>query len=81
MDISLPQNIEKILRNKVAEGIFKTMDDAVLFAIQLAFVDDTISPERIAQLNAEIEKGWQDMEAGKGRPCEEVFRDLRKKYA
>ncbi len=81
MDISLPHNIENILRAKVAEGIFSTMDEAIMFAVQFAFVDNNISLERINQLNAEIEKGWQDMESGKGRSSKEVFTALRKRYA
>ena len=81
MDISLPHNIENILRAKVAEGIFSTMDEAIMFAVQFAFVDNNISLERINQLNAEIEKGWQDMESGKGRGSKEVFSDFRKRYA
>ena len=39
MDISLPNNLEKILRTKVADGVFKSMDEAITFAIQFAFVD------------------------------------------
>ena len=81
MDISLPHNIENILRAKVAEGIFSTMDEAITFAVQFTFVDNNISLERINQLNAEIEKGWQDMESGKGRGSKEVFSDLKKRYA
>ena len=81
MDISLSNNIENILRAKVAEGIFSTMDEAVNFAIQFAFVDNNVSLEKIESLNAEIEKGWQDMEAGRGRDSKEVFQDLRKRYA
>ena len=61
MDVSLPHSIENILKAKVAEGVFNTMDEAVLFAIQFAFVDNNISIERINQLNAEIEKGWQEL--------------------
>lgn len=81
MDISLSNNIENILRAKVAEGIFNTMDEAVNFAIRFAFIDNNISLEKIESLNAEIEKGWQDMEAGRGRNSKEVFQDLRKRYA
>lgn len=81
MDISLPHNMENILKAKVAEGVFSTMDEAVTFAIQFAFVEHNISPERISQLNTEIEKGWQEMDAGKGRNSKEVFNDLRKRYA
>ena len=60
---------------------FKTMDEAITFAIQFTFVNNNISLEKIESLNAEIEKGWQDMEAGRGRNSKEVFQDLRKRYA
>lgn len=81
MDISLSNNIENILRAKVAEGVFNTMDEAVTFAIKFAFVDNNISIEKIESLNAEIEKGWQDMEAGRFRDGHEVMKDFMEKYA
>ena len=81
MDISLSNNLENILKAKVAEGAFSSMDEAITFAIQFTFVDNKISQERIDALNAEIEKGWQEAEAGLGRNSVEVFRDLRKRYA
>ena len=81
MDISLSNNLENILKSKVAEGIFASMDEAVTFAIQFTFGNNKITQNRINELNAEIEKGWQDMEHGKGRSAKEVFKDLRKRYA
>ena len=81
MDISLSTNLENILKTKVNEGVFKTIDEAITFAIQFTFVNNNISLEKIESLNAEIEKGWQDMEAGRGRNSKEVFQDLRKRYA
>lgn len=32
------------------------------------------------ELDAELEKGWQDHLAGRGRPAEEVFADLRREF-
>lgn len=81
MDISLSNNIENILKAKVTEGIFNSMDEAITFAIQFTFVDNSITREYIDKLNAEIEKGWQDMETGRSRNSKEVFEDLRKRYA
>ncbi len=80
MDISLSNNLENILKSKVAEGIFGSMDEAVTFAIQFTFCNN-VSQTKIDELNSEIEKGWQDMENGKGRSSKEVFADLRKRYA
>ncbi len=80
MDISLPNNIENILKEKISEGIFSSMDEAISFAIQFAFVDNKISQERLDTLNEEIEKGWQDMQKGNYKNSDLVFKDLRKKY-
>ena len=78
MDISLSQNIENILREKIAAGLFHSMEDAVNFAIRFTFVNNP--EERIDMLNAEIEKGWQEMEKGQGMPYKDLFADLRKRY-
>ena len=59
----------------------KDLNPIITFAIQFTFVDNKISQERIDSLNAEIEKGWQETEAGLGRNSVEVFSDLRKRYA
>lgn len=80
MDISLPNNIENILKEKISEGIFSSMDEAISFAIQFAFVDNKINQEKLNTLNEEIEKGWQDMQNGNYRNSDLVFKDLRKKY-
>lgn len=80
MDISLSNNMIDILKNKVSQGVFTSMDEAICFAIQFTFVENNISQEKIDLLNAEIEKGWQDMENGLGRESADVFTDLRKRY-
>ena len=79
MNISLSQNLENILKEKVAEGLFKSMEEAVNFAIKFTFTNST--QERIDMLNSEIEKGWREMENGQGRSYKDVFSNLRKRYA
>lgn len=37
----------------------------------------TLSEE---QINAELEKGYADIQAGRARPASEVFADIRKEY-
>ncbi|MCL2514081.1 MAG: hypothetical protein FWF08_09275 [Oscillospiraceae bacterium] len=32
------------------------------------------------EITSRLDKGWEDYKAGRGRPAEEVFRDLEKKY-
>ena len=81
MDISLSNNLENILKAKVAEGTFSSMDEAITFAIQFTFVDNKISQERIDALNKEIEIGWQAMENGDVLDGQLVMEEFRKKYA
>lgn len=80
MDISLPHNMENILKTKVAEGVFSTMDEAVTFAIQFAFFENNGLEERVAALNAEIQKGIEDYEAGRYQEGQAAFNKLLKKY-
>jgi len=77
---------------KVFEGLGISMSNAVglflkqvvinqgiPFELKLAQVKiksvDTLTE---AEFNAEIEKGYTDYLAGKGRPAQEVFSDIRK---
>ena len=80
MDISLPHDMESILKAKVAAGIFSTMDEALTFAIQFAFSDKKTFEERIAALNAEIQKGEDDYQAGRYQDGQADFDKLLKKY-
>lgn len=80
MDISLPNNMESFLKEKVAEGLFSTMDEAVTFAIQFAFIDNSNIQARIDSLNSEIQKGLDDYEAGRYTDGETAYQKLMEKY-
>ena len=81
MDISLSNNLENILKLKIAEGRFNSIDEAITFAIEFTFVDNEVSKERIDALNKEIEIGWQAMENGDVLDGKLVMEEFRKKYA
>ena len=81
MEISLSNKLENILKAKVAEGTFNSLDEAITFAIQFTFVDNKISQERIDALNKEIEIGWQAMENGDVLDGQLVMEEFKKKYA
>ena len=65
MDISLTSDIEQFLRNKVANGIYKSINEAINDAINILIIRDSVSEERIKMFNEEIKKGLDDVEAGK----------------
>ena len=65
-----------------AVGLFLkqvVINQAIPFELKLAPVEiksvDTLTE---VEFNAEIEKGYTDSLAGKGRPVKEVFSDIRK---
>ena len=60
----------------LAAGIYKSFDDAVN-----AFVSKfVISQERIDAFNAEIQKGEEDILAGRYSDADEFFQELIAKY-
>ena len=51
MDISLTPNIERILRNKVAEGIYNSLNEAINVTLGIALNGSCISQEELDNLN------------------------------
>jgi len=77
---------------KVFEGLGISMSNAVGLFLKQVVINQaipfelTLSPAKIksintmtdAEFNAELENGYADYLAGKGRPANEVFSDIRK---
>ena len=57
MDISLTPNIERILRNKVAEGIYNSLNEAINVTLGIALNGSCISQEELDKLNKDIQIG------------------------
>ena len=64
MDISLSPNIERLLRNKVAEGIHNSLNKAINVTLNIALNDSCISQEELNNLNNDIQLGISDAVAG-----------------
>ena len=47
MDISLTPNIKRILRNKVAEGIYNSLNEAINVTLGIALNGSCISQEEL----------------------------------
>lgn len=52
------------------------------FAVQVPAVEKPLDMSTLteAEFNAEIEKGYADIKAGRVRPAEEAFADIRREY-
>lgn len=63
MDISLTPNIERILRNKVAEGIYNSLNEAINVTLGIALNGSLISQEELDKLNKDIQIGIDTADA------------------
>lgn len=77
MNISLTPTLEKFVQDKVASGLYNSVSEVVREALRLLASRDTISAERIAQLNKDIEEGWNDSTIYDGH---EAMKNLINKY-
>ena len=60
MNISLTPTLEKFVQDKVASGLYNSVSEVIREALRLMASRDRISNERLAQLNTDIEEGWND---------------------
>ena len=58
MNISLTPTLEKFVQDKVASGLYNSVSEVIREALRLLASKDSISQERIVQLNRDIEDGW-----------------------
>ena len=77
MNISLTPTLEKFVQDKVASGLYNSVSEVIREALRMMASKDKISQDRIAQLNKEIEEGWNDTVILDGHPAMEK---LIKKY-
>lgn len=80
MDISLNPNIERLLRLKVAEGLYDSLNEAINGTLNIALNSECISQERLDMLNNEIEEGILAADAGKMSDAFEFLKELKNKY-
>ena len=75
MNTHLPADLEQFVQAKVRSGRFSSSDEAIIIAVRLLR-----EQEEAAEAHAleGIRQGLEDMHAGRGRPAEEVFADIRR---
>jgi Arc/MetJ-type ribon-helix-helix transcriptional regulator len=72
MPYQFPPEIDELVRQQMAVGGYSSEDDLLQDALS------ALAERR--QVHDDIRIGIQDMEAGRGRPLEDVDADLRKKH-
>ena len=78
MDISLSPNIERMLRIKVAEGLYDSLNEAINATLGIILTKECVSKEELDMLNAEIQAGIEDANAGRMSDAFEFLDDLKK---
>lgn len=80
MNISLTPTLEKFVQDKVASGLYNSVSEVIREALRLLASKEGISQERLAQLNRDIEEGWNDLENGNYRDGHSVMKEIINKY-
>lgn len=65
MNVTIPKGLEELVRQKVEEGRYSTEDEVVADALRLMQVRDEVTAIKHARLQDAIERGYDDVAAGK----------------
>ncbi len=77
MNTNLPKELERFVQAKVRSGRFTSSDEAITEAVCLLRQREEAEETRVLE---GIRQGLEDMRAGRGRPAEEVFEDIRSEF-
>jgi putative addiction module CopG family antidote len=77
MNTHLPADLEQFVKAKVKSGRFASSDEAITEAVRLLREREEAEEARVVE---GIRQGLQDMRAGRGRPADDVFADIRREF-
>jgi antitoxin ParD1/3/4 len=77
---SLPPDVDEAIRRRVTSGRYASQEDVIRAALRALERDEEEKARKLAVLDAAIERGIADAEAGRVHPAEDVFAELRAKY-
>ena len=80
MDISLSSDFDKFIKEQMATGLYNSVNDIVQEAMNLLKLRKSVSQERIDAFNAELQKGEEDILAGRYSDGDEFFKQLIAEY-
>lgn len=84
MNITLPQNLENLVKSKVDSGLYQSASELMLDALQLLIERDRLREIRLEELRREIQQGIDsgpatplDMESIKARGREKLAAGMK----
>jgi antitoxin ParD1/3/4 len=73
----LGEKLEAVVNDLVANGRYNSKSEVLREGVRLVQEREAA----LAELYAALDEGISDIEAGRSRPAEEVFAELRKRFA
>lgn len=77
MNVSLTPELERLIRDKVASGEYVSESEVVSEALRLLVLQDQRYQRKVEALQAKIQQGIDDLDAGRASPIDEAFTRLR----
>ena len=76
MEILLTPYNEKMLRDKVAEGLYNSLNEAINVTLEIALKGGCISQDQLDKLNSDIQEGIDDANNGNLSDAFEFLDDM-----
>ena len=70
MNVSLTKTLEEFVRNKVASGLYNNASEVMRDALRRMEADDKAKAKSLDWLRAEVQKGLDDVAAGREGPLD-----------
>ncbi len=77
MNVSITPELEQLIDSKVASGMYHSASEVVREGLRLLNERDELRAKKLEALKTEIQKGIDDMEAGRMRDGAEVMAEFR----
>lgn len=77
-DASLPPDVDEAIRRRIASGRYASPDEVMRAALRALERDEEDKARKLAALDAPIERGIADADAGRVLPLDEAFARVRK---
>jgi antitoxin ParD1/3/4 len=79
MNVSLTPELEQLVSEKVASGMYQSASEVIREALRLLKERDEIREHRLAELRKEVSVGLDQLRRGEGIPGEQVYEELRQR--
>lgn len=79
MNVSLTPELEQIIDQKVRSGLYNSASEVVREGLRLLQQRDDMREAKLSALRAEIQKGIDDLEAGRYRDGAEAMAEIKER--